>query len=108
MTWTRVGEVIVRGRPERTASCKPDKPRARERRRHVPTVKLEQPNAWPMVRLVGWSTSAARKIMRARNARDCGVEWARATVCKAVRAFCDKVMRGARGVGIGGLLAKRP
>jgi hypothetical protein len=53
MTWPRVGEVLVRGRPERTAPCKPDKPRSRERRRHVPTVKLAQPNAWPMVRLVG-------------------------------------------------------
>src|SRR5712691_4285715 len=108
MTWTRVGEAIVRGRPERMASCRPGKPRSRERRRHLPTVRLEQPNSWPILRLVGRSSSAALKTMRARNASDCGVDWARATACRSVRAFCDKMMGGAMGVGIGCLLAKRP
>jgi len=39
---------------------------------------------------------------------DCGVEEARANVCRSVRAFCAKMMRGAKGVGMGELLAKKP
>jgi hypothetical protein len=36
------------------------------------------------------------------------VEWARINACKSDRAFCVKMMRGAMGVGMGTLLAKRP
>ncbi len=53
---------MTRGRPERLASCKPAKPKARERRRHVPTVRLEHPNSRPMCRLVGWSTAEAYEL----------------------------------------------
>ena len=108
MTCTRVEETMVRGLPERAASCKPDKPRATNRRRHLPTVRLVQPRSRPIWRFVGVSISAALKTIRARKLSDCGVEWARAKAYRSVRAFCDKMMRGAKGVGMGDLLAKRP
>src|SRR5215471_2507640 len=108
MTCTRVEETMVRGRPERAASCKPDKPSVTKRRRHLPTVWLVQPRSRPICRFVGVSISVALKMIRARKLSDCGVEWARANACRSVRAFCDKMMRGAKGVGMGELLAKRP
>jgi hypothetical protein len=55
----------------------------------------------------GVSASAALKIIWARKASDCGVEWARAKAWRSIRAFCDKMMRGAKGVGMVTLLAKR-
>jgi hypothetical protein len=61
-----------------------------------------------MCRLVGVSVSAARKTMRARKPSDCGVEEARTKACSSVRAFCDKMMWGAKGVGMATLLAKKP
>jgi hypothetical protein len=54
------------------------------------------------------SVSAALQTMRARKPSACGVEWARANVCRSVRAFGDTMMRGAQGVGMGELLATRP
>jgi hypothetical protein len=59
-----------------------------------------------MCTFVGVSASAARKIIRARKASACGVEWARAKVCRSIRAFGDKMIRGAKGVGMVALLAK--
>src|SRR5215813_9388932 len=96
MTCTRVEETMVRGRPERAASCKPDKPSVTKRRRHLPTVWLVQPRSRPICRFVGVSISVALKMIRARKLSDCGVEWARANACRSVRAFCDKMMRGAK------------
>jgi hypothetical protein len=94
--------------PRASASWRPGKPSARERRRHVPTVRLEYPSSRPMCRWVGWSPAAARKTMRARKANACGVVWARTNICRSCRAFCAQIMRGAIGVGIGCLLATRP
>ena len=108
MTCTRVGEVIVGGRPGREVSWRPVKPSSWERRRHWPAVRLAQPNARLILRLVGRSGSPALRMMRARKASDGGVEEARAKACRSARAFCAQMMRGAMGVGLGCLLAKRP
>src|SRR4029450_9805365 len=106
MIVTRVREETVHGRPERGASCRPAKPSAWYRRRHLPTVRLEQWRSPPTCTLLGLSPPAALKTIRARNASACGVEWACAKVWRFVRRFCDKMMRGAKGVGMGDLLAK--
>src|SRR2546427_10190771 len=107
MIVTRVREETVRGRPERGASCSPAKPNSWYRRRHLPTVRLEQLRSRPICTLLGVSAAAALKTIRARNASDCGVEWACAKACRFVWRFCDTMMRGAKGVGMGDLLAKR-
>jgi hypothetical protein len=60
-----------------------------------------------MAKLVGLSKPAALKIMRARRANDCGVEWARINACRSERAFGGKMIWGAMGVGMGILLAFR-
>src|SRR2546425_8694061 len=108
MIVTRVREETVRGRPERGASCRPAKPSAWYRRRHLPTVRLEQWRSRPICTLLGVSASAALKTIRARKASACGVEWACVKACRFVRRFCDTMMRGAKGVGMGDLLATRP